>query len=99
MTPSGMTAAHRTDPEIFIDAREALDRLPSAPGAVRVHVLRGAVTLTGGVHWPFERTEAEDAVRHIEGVRHIVNNIIVFQPVSRQGFEPPDDPDSPGRTR
>ena len=36
MTPSGTTPVHRTDPDIFIDAREALDRLPTAPGAVRV---------------------------------------------------------------
>jgi len=70
MTPSGTTPIHRTDPDIFIDARGALDRLPTAPAGGRVHVLRGTVTLTGGVHWPFERTEAEDAVRHIEGVRH-----------------------------
>jgi osmotically-inducible protein OsmY len=57
---------------------------------VRVHVLRGTVTLTGGVHWPFEKTEAEDLVRHIQGIRHIVNNIVVFQRVSRDGFESPD---------
>jgi len=54
-------------------------------------VLRGTVTLTGGVHWPFERTAAETVVGHIEGVRHIVNNIIVFQAVSKEGFEAPDD--------
>lgn len=92
MTSVGMTSVHMTDPEIFIDARQALDRLPTAPAGVHVHVLRGTVTLTGGVHWPFEKTEAEDVVRHIEGVRHIVNNISVFQAVSKEGFEPPDHP-------
>jgi osmotically-inducible protein OsmY len=90
MTSSGMMAAHRSDPDIFIDARAALDQPPTAPAGVRVHVLRGTVTLTGGVHWPFEKTEAEELVRHIEGVHHIVNNIIVFQSVSPEGFEPPD---------
>ena len=90
MTSSTTTVAHRTDPDIFIDAQEALDRLPTAPAGVRVHVLRGTVTLTGGVHWPFEKTEAEDIVRHVEGVRHVVNHIVVFQAVSKEGFEPPD---------
>jgi osmotically-inducible protein OsmY len=93
MTPSGRAPVRRTDPDIFIDSKAALDRLPTAPGAVHVHVLGGRVTLTGGVHWPVERTEAEDAVRHIEGVRQIVNNIVVFQTVSKEGFEPPDDLD------
>lgn len=99
MTPSGTTRVHRTDPDIFIDAREALDRLPSAPGAVRVHVLGGTVTLTGGVHWPFERTEAEDAVRHIQGVRHIVNNVVVFQAVNKEGFRSAGRSVLTGRTR
>jgi osmotically-inducible protein OsmY len=83
---------HRTDPDIFIDAKDALNSLRTAPAGVHVHVLRGVVTLTGGVRWPFERTDAEDAVRRVEGVRRIVNNIVVFQAVSTQGFEPPDYP-------
>jgi hypothetical protein len=81
----------RTAADIFIAAKEARSGLRTAPAGVRVHVLGGVVTLTGGVHWPFERTDAEDAVRRVEGVRHIVNNIEVFQTVSTQGFEPPDN--------
>jgi hypothetical protein len=54
MTPTAANATHRADPDIFIDAKEALNGLPTAPGGVRVHVLRGVVTLTGGVDWPFE---------------------------------------------
>jgi osmotically-inducible protein OsmY len=91
MTSTAAKAFYRPDPDIFIDAKEALTGLRTAPAGVRVHVLRGVVTLTGGVHWPFERTDAEDAVRRVEGVRHIVNNIEVFQTVSTQGFEPPDN--------
>jgi hypothetical protein len=33
----------------------------------------------------------EDAVRHVKGVRRLVNNITVAQTVSAQGFEPPDE--------
>ena len=32
MTPTAAKATRRNDPDIFIDAREALDRLPTAPG-------------------------------------------------------------------
>jgi osmotically-inducible protein OsmY len=90
MTSTAAKALYRPDPHIFIDAKEALTGLRTAPAGVRVHVLGGVVTLTGGVHWPFERTDAEDAVRRVEGVRRIVNNIVVFQAISTQGFEPPD---------
>jgi osmotically-inducible protein OsmY len=90
MTPAATTVHHRTDPDIFTDAKDALERLRTAPTGVRVHVLGGVVTLTGGVHWPFERAEAEDAVRRIEGIRSIVNHIEIFQAVSAAGFEPPD---------
>ena len=40
---------HRSDPEIFLDARTALDERPSVPAGVRVHVDHGTVTLTGSV--------------------------------------------------
>jgi osmotically-inducible protein OsmY len=91
MTPASATATRRADPDIFIDAKEALDHLSTAPVGVRVHVLQGVVTLTGGVQWPGERAQAEDAVRRIDGVRQIVNNIIVFHGVSKEGFDAPDD--------
>ncbi len=88
---SAAKVTHRTDADIFVDARNALDRRRSVPGAVRVHVDHGMVTLTGTAHWPFESAEAEDAVRHVEGVQRVVNNITVAQVPSPEGFEAPDE--------
>jgi osmotically-inducible protein OsmY len=88
-----MTArpARRADAEIFAEARHALDSRPTVPEGVRVHVDQGTVTLTGSVQRPSERAEAEQAVRPIEGVQRIMNDIVVTQVPHAVGFEPPDD--------
>ena len=70
---------NRSDPEIFADVRKALDQRPTVPPGVHVHVYRGAVTLTGSVRQPSERTDAEQAVRTVEGIRSLVNDIIVTE--------------------
>jgi osmotically-inducible protein OsmY len=82
---------HRSDAEIFADARRALDQRPTVPQGVHIHVDRGAVTLTGSVRQAFERADAEEAVRRVEGIRSLVNDIIVTQPPNPQGFEAPDE--------
>jgi osmotically-inducible protein OsmY len=78
-----------TDAQILADAREALESRRTVPGGVHVHVERGVVTLTGRVYRAFERTEAEDAVGHVDGVQHVVNDLAVEAPAA--GFETPDD--------
>jgi osmotically-inducible protein OsmY len=85
------TTTHRSDAEIFAAARRALDQRPTVPPGVHVHVDRGAVTLTGTVRHPFERADAEDAVRRVKGIRHLVNDILVTQVPSPEGFEAPDE--------
>ncbi len=85
--------ARAADPRQFTDRAIAaaathaiaLDR--AIPGGVHVSVDHGEVTLTGSVHFPFQKTEAEDVVRHLHGVRHVKNELVVAQ----QGVEPPDD--------
>ena len=84
---------YRSDPELFVDAKKALEDRPSVPPEVHVHVEYGNVTLTGGVRWPFERAEAEEAVRHVQGIRRLVNRITVAEAGNAQGFERPDDLD------
>jgi osmotically-inducible protein OsmY len=88
---SHITNDQRSDPEIFADARRALDRSPRVPGGVHVHVENGIVTLTGTVRWPFEKAEAARAVRQVAGVRDVVNHIVVFNLTSAFGLEPPDE--------
>ena len=84
------TTSHRSDPEIFADVRRALDQRPMVPQGVHAHVDRGVVRLTGSVQRPLERTEAEDATRGIAGVRRVLNEIVLTQRPSAEGFEPPD---------
>ena len=81
---------HRTDAEIFAQARKALDERPSIPATVRVHIDDGTAWLTGTVRLASERVEAEDVVRQVPGVLRIVNKISVTQTASPEGFEPPD---------
>jgi osmotically-inducible protein OsmY len=90
MTPT-TNATNRSDAEIFVEARHALDERPAVPGTVRVYVDDAVVTLTGTVRRPFERQEAEEAVRPIVGVRRLVNDIVVTEVANAQGYEPPTD--------
>jgi osmotically-inducible protein OsmY len=65
----------RTDSDI---AREALHRLRnnvSVPLEVQAVVSDGCVTLDGIVNWIEERVAAENAVKHLRGVRSVVNDI------------------------
>ena len=65
----------RTDTEI---AREALHRLRnnvSVPPGVQAVVSDGCITLDGTVSWMYQRVAAENAVRHLRGVRSISNEI------------------------
>jgi osmotically-inducible protein OsmY len=85
------TKMQRTDADIFVEARGALDRCANVPATVRVHVDNGCATLTGSVRLPSERSEAEDAVRRVKGIHRFVNHITVSQVVSAEGFEPPEE--------
>lgn len=85
------TTPQRSDAEIFAAARRALDERPSVPQGVHVHVSSGVVTLTGSVSLPVERADAEATVRGIEGIRGLVNDIIVTQAAKPAGFDAPDE--------
>ncbi len=59
----------RTDTDIAQDAARALRLLSTLPEGVQAAVHNGRVTLTGTVQWLFQKESAEQAVRHIHGVR------------------------------
>jgi osmotically-inducible protein OsmY len=70
----------RTDADIARDAVNALSLLSAIPQGVQPVVHMGHVTLTGTVHWLFQKRNAEQAVRHIRGVRGVFNHIVVAAP-------------------
>jgi osmotically-inducible protein OsmY len=53
--------------------------LPYSSENIKVVVKSGWVTLEGRVEWEFQRARAEQAVRHIKGVKG-VTNLIALQP-------------------
>ncbi len=68
----------RPDPEIARDAVAAIrSRLPFTGEQIRVVVDKGWVTLEGQVEWNYQREEAERAVRHIKGVKGVINAIAI----------------------
>ena len=67
----------RTDPEVAHDAVFALKSRPSIPRTVMVTVRDGFLTLEGHVEWNYQRTDAESAVSHLDGVRGVSNAIVI----------------------
>ena len=65
----------RTDADIARDAVRALELRGTVPVAVQAVVHQGHVTLTGRVGWLYQARDAEEAVRHITGVRGVFNHI------------------------
>jgi osmotically-inducible protein OsmY len=80
ITPSW--SAMRRDADIAEAVRRALTSDHLVPDQqIRCTVADGgAVTLTGTVRMVTQRTEAERVVRHLEGVRYVVNEIAVEAP-------------------
>jgi osmotically-inducible protein OsmY len=74
----------RTDTDIAQDAARALDLRASIPEGIQAVVHHGRVTLTGKATWEFQRRDAEKAVRHVRGVRDVVN-LIAMAPVPAVG--------------
>jgi osmotically-inducible protein OsmY len=67
----------RTDADIAADVARILELRHTIPDSVQAAVHRGHVTLTGTVEWLFQKREAEKALRHIKGLRAVVNHITV----------------------
>jgi osmotically-inducible protein OsmY len=68
----------RTDADIAADAVKALGLRAALADSVQVAVHNGHVTLTGDVPTLFRSAVAEKAVRHVTGLKGIVNRIRVM---------------------
>jgi osmotically-inducible protein OsmY len=69
--------AVRDDTQITRAASAALKLNSSVPAAVHAEVRDGFITLRGEVEQHYERTDAEQAVRRLPGIRGVVNDITV----------------------
>ncbi len=66
----------RPDPEIARDAVSALKaHLPYSADNIRVVMNNGWLTLEGNVEWNYQKERAEEAVRHVRGVKGVTNLI------------------------
>ena len=65
----------RTDADIARDVVRSLELRSTVPDNVQATVHHGYITLTVEAMWEFQRQDAEKAVRHVRGVRGVVNRI------------------------
>ena len=74
--------AGHTDADIAADAAAMLRLRSDIPQTVQATVHHGQLRLTGTVPWYYLYLEAEKTVRHIRGVRHVINDIRITPPQS-----------------
>lgn len=71
----------RSDTDVAHAAVSALKWDVEVPDTrIKVLVDDGWISLDGAVDWQFQRTAAENAVRHLAGVNGVINRITVQQP-------------------
>jgi osmotically-inducible protein OsmY len=75
------SSLERTDEDIAQAAVNAVKWLPR--NSIRVEVSKGWLTLDGAVQWQFQRDAAEEAVRHLNGVRGVSNLISLKTPIGK----------------
>jgi osmotically-inducible protein OsmY len=71
------TDNRRSDQDIALAARTALEWNVVLPKKLQAVVDDGWITLTGKVQWQFQKTAAEETVKQLTGVKGVINNIIV----------------------
>jgi osmotically-inducible protein OsmY len=78
------TSSERTDEDIARAAVNHLNWAVSVPAdRIKVTVSKGWITLEGTVEWNYQRVAAENAVRHLIGVKAVSNLIEVKPQVSK----------------
>jgi len=81
VTLAGTT--RRTDIDIARSAKDVLQWTTDAPvDTVHIKVEKGNVILSGAVDWEYQRRDAADAIRHLVGVKSVVNMVTIKPNVS-----------------
>ncbi|MCI0338801.1 MAG: BON domain-containing protein [Acidobacteria bacterium] len=76
-------AFQRTDPDIAKEAVHALEYRANVPDKdITITVKDGWITLEGEVEWMFQKDSAESAVKFLQGVKGVTNQIKVKPSVS-----------------
>lgn len=71
--PSNWT---KSDTEVANEILRAFETNYSVPnGKISVKVEKGWVTLDGELHWNYQREAAKNAVKHLAGVKGVINNL------------------------
>ena len=77
------TSFEKTDPELVRDAASVLSmQLPYLADSIQVIATNGWLTLEGTVDWQHQKQRAEEVIRGIRGIKHLVNAIHVKPEVS-----------------
>jgi osmotically-inducible protein OsmY len=72
------SSSKRTDEDLARAAVRALkDRVSVPHDRIKVIVREGWITLEGAVEWSYQRAAAEKAVRHLRGLKGVINLITV----------------------
>ena len=82
------TDSRRPDEDLALAACTALEWNVLLPTNLQAVVDDGWITLTGKVHWQFQKNAAEKTVKQLTGVKGVINNITVkphITPVAVQG--------------
>ena len=80
------SSSERDDEDIAEDITRHLNTSTAIPKTVKAEVKNGNVTLTGDVSWPFQRDEAERALKYLWGVKGLANMIAV-KPAGPKGSD------------
>jgi osmotically-inducible protein OsmY len=81
------SSAIRTDEDIADAVSNHLEWNALVPKTVKVQVTDGVVTLQGTVEWQFQKTEAEQGLRRLIGVKGILNKIMLNPRASGAGVK------------
>jgi osmotically-inducible protein OsmY len=71
------SSSERDDQDIAEDIARHLHTSTAIPKTVEAEVENGYVTLRGDVAWPYQRAEAERALKYLRGVKGLANLITV----------------------